>query len=311
MPAFARLLTAAYLLGACSSPGEDARSQPRASSSQLPAGVAARVGRELISSTSVSRIAVSQGISPAQALALAVGDALLAEEARAWAAAGTASSIDRAARARSLLEQLAREAARQGPPAEAEIAEVVRERWADIDRPDSVRTTHAVVINDTPDRAAAAHSVAEKVAAAVKSATNSEEFQRLAKEVPLEGFELRAEALPLVTPDGRSLEHRDGVFIPRGPFDPAFSRAANALTTPGQQRAIVETSFGFHVIRLEERVAGRVVPKAELPALLGPEVLTRRAARARHDLLEKLKQGAAIEVSRAFDELTARTKAEP
>lgn len=288
-------------------------SAPSASptSSQLPSGFAARVGTELVSTASVNRIAQAQGLSPARALDHALSDALFAEAARTSRRPGLVSHVERAALARGVLERLKIEAARVGSASEAEIAEVARERWLEVDRPDAVRTIHAVVLSDQPERKSEARRAAEKLAEALKSATSAEEFTRLAKAVPLDGLELKVEPLPLVTSDGRTFEQREGGFVARGAFDPDFARAAAALITPGQLSPVTQTRFGFHVIRLEERVAGHVVPKAELAGLLGPEVLTRRAARARRELLDQLRKGRVIEVDRGVDELTARAKVAP
>jgi parvulin-like peptidyl-prolyl isomerase len=129
--------------------------------------------------------------------------------------------------------------------------------------------------------------------------------------VPHEGFELKVEPLSAVTADGRTFEKRDAAFLPRGAFDLDFARAASQLTTPGQLSPVIQSAFGFHVIRLEERIPGVAVPKAELPRLLEPEVMTRRAGRARRELLDKLRQGAKIEVDRAHDELTTKPKLNP
>lgn len=301
-----RLGLLAVLLAACGT-----RSEPESISSALPAGVTARVGAELISPNTVSRIAEKQSLAPPAALSAAVSDALLANEARAAAAPGTASSIERAAAARSLLELLAREAEAAGPPSAAEIAEILRERWAELDRPDAVLTTHAVVRNDKPEKAADARRVAEKLAVAVKPASNAEEFMRLAREVPAEGFEVRAEGLPPMTADGRGVDKRGDVFVGLGTFDVDFARAANQLTTPGELSPVVQSPFGFHVIRLEMRVAGHKIAEADLPAVIRPEALKRRAARARRELLEKLKLSVPVEIERAHDELTAKTKFAP
>ena len=297
------LLVSCALFLACGS-----HSEPQVISSQLPAGVPARAGSELISSESVRRIASSQGVAPAQAASYAISDAVFAQEARARAPIGAGSSIDRAALARSLLEQLRGEAERAGPPSEAELSAIVSERWTELDRPDGFRTIHALVRNDKPEKAAEARALADRLAQALASAVTSEEFEQLAKSVPHEGFELKTEPLPFVTADGRTFERRDDAFVPRGPFDGDFARAASKLSTPGQQSPVTETRFGFHVIRLEERLAGSSLDKAQLPSLLGSDVLGRRAARARRELLERLRQGVAIEVDRAVDELTARPK---
>jgi hypothetical protein len=302
---------AAALVALLCSCGGSSAPAPAATSSQLPTGAAARVGSQLISTLSVSRIAQAQGLTPARALDHAVSDALLAQAASDSIWPGLAPHIERAALAHGVLEQLKGEATRGGPPTETELAELVKERWLDLDRPDAVRTIHAVVVNDKPERAAAAQRAAEKLAEAVKPATSADEFTRLAKAVPLDGFELKVEPLPPVTSDGRTFEQREGTFLARGNFDPAFARVAGALTTPGQLSPVTQTRFGFHVIRLEERLAGHVVPKSELADLLGPDVLTRRAARARRELLEQLRKARVIEVDRGVDELTARPKVAP
>jgi len=294
------------LLAACG-----ARSEPQTATSALPVGVAARVGSELVATSSVGRIAKSQNVAPKAALAAAISDALFASEARGSVALGVATSIERAATARSLLEQLAREGSRPGPPSDAELSEIVRERWLELDRPEAVRTTHAVVLNDDPKKAVAARQIAERLAAAVKITSTTEEFTRLAQEVPHEGFELKVESLNPVTPDGRTFERRDSVFVPRGTFDVDFSRAANQLTSPGQVSPVIQSRFGLHVIRLDERIPGTAITKSELAPLLHAEVLNRRASRARRELLEKLRQGATIQVDRAHDELTAKTKSGP
>ena len=47
-------------------------------------------------------------------------------------------------------------------------------------------------------------------------------------------------------------------YIQRGRMDPAFERAAFALTEPGQISPVVRTRFGHHVIQLVEPAASRV-----------------------------------------------------
>jgi len=301
-------LVAALLALGCSQSAPPAPS----SSSTLPAGALARVGTELVSASTVSRVVAAQGVTPQSALGLAVSDARLAHAARAALPLAASRSLERAAIARSLLEQMRADAERAGAPTEPELAQIAQERWTELNRPDAVRTTHAVVLNDKPERAAAARAVAEKLAAALGHVTSSEELIGVAKAFPAEGFEVRAEALPFVTADGRVLQRREGGFVAqRGGFDADFARAASALTEPGQQSGIIQSAFGYHIVRLDERVPGVVVPEAELRSLLGPEVLQRRAASARHALLEQLKAATGPQVDRAADDLTSRVKLVP
>jgi hypothetical protein len=292
----------------CSSAG----APPSPVTSGLPAGLLARAGGEVISVATVSRIAAGQGIAPRAALDLALSDALFAQGARAALPASSTRSIERAAAARSVLEQLGADAAQAGAPTDAELAEITRERWVELDRPAAARTTHALVLNDKPERDAQARALAEKLAAALQGATSGEELIRLAQAFPAEGFKIHSEALPFVTADGRTFQRRDAGFTARpGAFDLDFARAANALTRPGELSPLVKSGFGYHVIRLEELAPAAAVAKSELPALLGAEVLRRRADRARRELLEKLRHATPVQLERAVDELTAQVQAAP
>jgi hypothetical protein len=284
---------------------------PQTKTSVLPEGSAARVGSELIGVVTVTRVAERQDIVLQAAVGLAVSDALLAQGARSRLAPGAIRSIERAAAARALLEQLSRDAGRTGA-SDAELATIVRERWVELDRRDAVRTTHAVVMNDKPEQDAAAHALADKLAAELRDVTSGEELIRLAQALPAGDLKIRAEPLPFVTADGRTFQKRDAGFVAQpGGFDPDFARAANALEHSGQLSPVVKSSFGYHVIRLEERLPGVVVPKADLPRLLGPEVLARRASRARRELLDKLHQASQVLLERAADDLTAQVKVAP
>jgi hypothetical protein len=284
----------------------------RPSAAALPEGQVAAAGAELVSATTIARIVQRQGVAPAAAAAAAVSDALFAQGARERLAVGTARSIERAAVGRSMLEQLSGDARRAGPPSDAELADILRERWPDLDRPEAARTSHAVVLNDKPERDAAAKAVAQKLAEALQGVANGDELIKKAQAFPAEGFEIKAQELPFVTTDGRSFQRREAGFAPTPTrFDLDFARAANALEHPGQLSPVAKSSFGYHVILLEERAPKQVVPKERLPALLAPEVETRRAARARSELLERLHQAAPVQVDRAFDELTGSVKVAP
>lgn len=290
--------------------GERAASEVAVGS--LPPGVVARVGAELVQASSVSRVSRAQGVTPRAALELAVSDAVFAQAAREELPATLVRVLERTAAARALLEQLQADAERAGPPTAAELGEVARERWAELDRPDAVRTTHAVVMNDQPGRDAAARAVAQALAAALAHVKSSEELIEVAGRFPGQGFEIRAEGLPFVTADGRVLLRRDAGFVAqRASFDPDFARAANALSAPGELSGVVKSAFGYHLIRLDERAPGVTVPSPELPGLLEPDVKQRRAKRARRELLERLRKAANVQVDRATDELTAQVKVAP
>jgi hypothetical protein len=303
-----RFLGLALLTLSCSS--HEAPSTPVTSA--LPPGVVARTGDELVGAETVARVAAARRVSAYSAAQLAVTDAVLAVGARANLPDATVRTIERAAHARALLEELAVEASKRGPPSAAELEELRRERWVDLERPDAVRTTHALVLNDKPERAAEARLVAEKLGAQLSSVTTGDELIRAARAFDAGGFEVRAESLPFVTADGRTFARTETGLAPRGAgFDVAFAKAANAIGKVGTLGPLVESSFGYHVILLEERMTGISTPEVGLVTLLGPEVIARRGSKARRELLDRLRGGAAIGVERAADDLTAKIQLSP
>ncbi|HVY29909.1 MAG TPA: peptidylprolyl isomerase [Polyangiaceae bacterium] len=283
---------------------------PRASS--LPAGVLARVGQDSIGAISVARLFASRGLTARAAAELAISDALWAQGARAQLAPGRSRAVERVALARSLLEAIRQSAEAAGPPSEAEINQLLEQRWLELARPPAVRTTHVVVMNDKPERDAAARALAEKLRAALSQAKNSADVLSIGKAMPNEGFEVRPEELSFVTTDGRTFQKQGERYSPMGvSFDPDFARAANALQQVGDLSPVTKSQFGYHVIRLEERDPGHTLPPAELHELIKPEVVARRAAQARGELMQRLRAQSTVQVERAVDDLTALVKASP
>lgn len=285
------------------------RSEQRTQAGSLPVGQVARVGQAAVARHTVERVARQQQVSAAQALELAVRDALLAQAARdRFADSGRVRAIERAALARALLRQLLVRAEAEGPPTPGEIDEIVRERWSTYDRPESVRTVHAVVRVQNPPDAERARASAERLAEELAGETDPARFIEKARAFDAGGLELRAERLPPVTPDGRGVPDSDAAQERPQRFDLDFARAAHSLTTVGEQSPVVRTKFGYHVILLEERLPEQRVPRGELERTLRPEVMARRAARAERALLERLRSGTEIQVDRAVDALTSKVR---
>lgn len=302
MSSGARCFCAALIFGACSR----ASSPPPSSHARLPAGVAARISSDDIALETVLRIARAQNVSLEVARDKAISDALFAAGARsAFAGKPVVPVIARAALARALLEELKNAALAQGPPSDGEIAELTALRWREFDRPESTRTSHAVALVQKPEDAAKALAIAEHIYAAVQGAKDPEEFLRLAKAVPHEGIDVRAERLPAVTPDGRVVDPDKPTADSDQTFDPDFAAAATRLPV-GQISEPTKTRFGYHVIFCEARVPALRVPLAQRRELLRDETVKRRAERAKQELLTRLNAAQPIELSRAADDLTSR-----
>lgn len=90
--------------------------------------------------------------------------------------------------------------------------------------------------------------LAESVLARIKA---GESFEALAAEYSIDGSAARGGSL--------------GVF-PRGKMIPAFENAAFALKKPGDLSDIIETQFGYHIIRLDQKMPPIVQPFEEVKA---------------------------------------------
>ncbi len=303
-----RLLCGALVLAAACSAGVDRHPVPR--HAQLPAGIAARVGSDDVALETVQRIAAAQAVSADAARDRAVTDALFAAGARsAYEGRGVVPVLERAAWARALLEGLKSDALARGPATDAEVAELTAVRWRELDRPESVRTTHAVALVEKAADEAEARAVAEHIREAVSGVADPEEFMRLAKAVPHDRVQVRAERLPAVTADGRVYDPDRPAADSSESFDPDFAKAAYALKA-GQISELVRSRFGYHVVLCEARVPEQRVPLEQRRELLHDDVMKGRAERAKQDLLKRLSLLQPIQVERAADDLTSRAQVE-
>jgi hypothetical protein len=295
------LVLVAFVVG-CSQAAE----RPSAQTADLPEGVVARVADLDVSESSVQAIARAQGIVPRAALDRAIADALFAVAASKDLDRAIVEVTTRSAHARALLETLAERARAAGPPSDDEIAKLTQERWAELDRPPTARTTHVVVRVKKPEDDAPARALADRLAQALAGASDVDEFERRAKAEPAEGLEVRVERLPAVAADGRTYYPERITQSSDATFDKDFSVAALELEAPGDQSPVVKTPFGYHVIFLEERYPEHRVSLEERRVMLGPDVYARRAQAELESLVNELRQSAVVEVSRAADDLTSR-----
>lgn len=94
-----------------------------------------------------------------------------------------------------------------------------------------------------------------------------------------------------------------GFFDPRQ-MVPPFREALEGLKTPGELAGPVQTQFGWHIIRLEERRAAGLAPFDEVREALLAEARQRLQRERREALQAELLQGASV------DEAAARSAAE-
>jgi len=291
----------------CSTPVDSAA--PATQHVRLASGVAAKVGADEIALSTVAGIAQAQRLTLAAARDRAARDAALASGARSIFAGGAiVPVVERGAWARALLEKFKAEAAARGPATDAEVTELTALRWQDFDRPETVRTTHAVAIVAKPEQDAAARAIAQHLYEAVRGVSDPEEFSRLAKAVAHEGVDVRVERLPAITRDGRTYYPEGaGAELADQRFDRDFAAAAYGLAV-GQISGPTKSIFGYHVIFCESRLPEKRLPLEERRLLLADEVLKGRAERAKQELLGRLGSSTPILLARSVEDLTARVR---
>jgi hypothetical protein len=310
-------LAALLALASCDAP---APPSPQRSFGPPPRdpGAVAYVGDVAIPGDRVALIAAAQRVPIAEARDLAVRDALFSLEARS-----RGIDADReielqtsALLARVLVEDINAAAAAEGPVTDAELDEVTARHWVELDRPEAARTAHAVVLlekNASPAKRARALSVAEAIRKAVAPVAEAARtsappgdpraddpafpvLRQAVSTVPKDDFEVRVEALPPVVADGRTITGQ-------GALEEAYAKAALGLERRGDVSSVAETSYGFHVLLLLERIPAQLVPREERRRLVREEVVTDRARRARDEVLAD--QRASVKIDRSLDALLA------
>lgn len=290
-----------------------ARTGDGAPSATLGAGVAAVVGTERVDVETVQRIARAQGVTLEGARRRAISDALFAASANERLGTALSARARRGALARALLESLAAEAKRRGPPTDAELAAATERRWWELDRPPLLRTTHAVAVVKKPEDDKAARAVAERIAAATQSATTAEAFSTAAKSVAPDGVDVHVEDLEPVARD-RRVVNPDSPPPPgsrTGEYAEAYVAAAFAIPHVGEKSPVVRTEFGYHVIFATKLYPEKRVPVEERRSMLEPEILVHRTTELRDAALARARTVDAVEVERSAGDLTEKVSVAP
>jgi parvulin-like peptidyl-prolyl isomerase len=145
--------------------------------------------------------------------------------------------------------------------------------------PEEVRVRHILLtwkpLGTTDDRA----TLRRQMQGILEQARAGADFAELARE--------RSE-------DSTSGYGGDTGFFHRGQMVPAFEEVAFALQ-PGEISDIVETPFGLHILRLEERREARLLPLQEVREQLRDYLRQQRMAAAVQQEIERLKAQAEIQ----------------
>jgi hypothetical protein len=272
--------------------------------------IVASAGNATISAALLADVARAQQRTPDDAVQLLLSDALFSEGARS-------KKIDRttpvardltALRAQLVADRLRNDARAMGPCSDAEVDALSQLHLKDVELPERVQVIHAIAIRpkkQAPNQTELlqhAHEIADAIEAAVQGATSADDFEARAKTVVHGDVEVRVEALPAFADDGSVPETGGGM-------DATFAHAAFTLAKPGDISPVVETSFGWHVIRLNQRLPPKNIPREERRTLFAEECVATRARTAFQALLAARHASTRVEIAQdANDSMTSVTR---
>lgn len=273
----------ALVAAGCSKPSpKDESARIGDENARLGGDVAARVGDIVIPVSLVATVAATEHVSLVQARDRLVDDAIAAHAAQEKGVDRASSWRLIAARARFTADTLLAAAKAKGPPTDDEVRELSEENWREVDRPPSVRVIHALVKRPEkagPDVLARARELAERLRRAVEHASDADDFKAKAEAVPHDpDLTILVETLPPFIENGDLIDGVGGMVEP-------FAKAAHAIDAVSGTSPVVETTFGWHVIRLVERLPEKRMP-FESRRIAFAEVAYAR--RARKDLEARL-----------------------
>jgi parvulin-like peptidyl-prolyl isomerase len=164
---------------------------------------------------------------------------------------------------------------------DAELERYYRDNEYRLTLPEEVRVRHILLslkpLGKPDDRKA----LFEQIEAILEKARAGGDFAQLAAEY---------------SDDSSRLHGGDVGFFRRGQMVPPFEAAAFALQQPGDISDIVETNYGLHIIRLEERKPAHLVPLDEIREKLRAHISEEKVAKAETEEKARLRADAEIEI---------------
>jgi peptidyl-prolyl cis-trans isomerase C len=162
---------------------------------------------------------------------------------------------------------------------DAEVREFYAANQESFEIPEQVRARHILVEFDEQDDDAAKKAKRAKIEgllAQLKGGASFEDLARANSDCP------------------SAAEGGDLGFFGRGQMVPAFDEAVFALK-PGETSGVIETEYGYHVVRLEERKAAGMVPEKEAAPQITEYLRSQKTEAAVEALLEELRKASTIE----------------
>ncbi len=280
---------AAIVVAACS--GERSSTDtpaPGAVPAALGAATVARVGDLSIERSLLIAVARAQHVSADVALQRLIDDALLAEAARKHNP--DTRNGEAAVLARALILRLKSVALAKGPFTDEEIAVPLAGYWLELDRPEKRTLVHALIKKEVAGGAELARALQKELAAAngPDEAKSEAAFSERAKQFKVKPA-VHVEKFAIVS-DGRVAAPGGGSVLD------AFTKGAFDVPAVFGTSDVVETEYGWHVIRVLAREPEHRATREEKIARMMPDLVGNRVRGLQEELLQRLRASTTIAV---------------
>ena len=172
------------------------------------------------------------------------------------------------------------EVSTQAAPSDAECREFYDKNPDKFKQDEAVRASHILFRVDENADAATKKKAMDQAQAVLKEARAGADFAELAKKH---------------SADGSAQQGGDLNFFTKGQMVPAFDQVAFSLK-PGQVSDVVQTQFGYHIIKVTERRAASTVPFEQVSERIKEYLIEQQKQQKAQAFIQSLKQKAKIEV---------------
>ncbi len=147
--------------------------------------------------------------------------------------------------------------------------------------PESIRARHILIKTESSASEEDKKKIKIKAEEVLQKLKKGEDFAKLAAEVSDD--------------PGTKAKGGDLDFFPKGTMIPAFEEAAFALK-PGEISALVQTEYGYHIIKLEEKKEAVLEPYEKIKEKVKDQALQEMRKAAATEFVEKALKNARVEI---------------
>ncbi len=259
------------------------------------AGVATRgnasIGGQVVSTVDGRPITVAEierlvraGLTPQQALRRLQSEQLLMEEAERRGLAGNPAVHE--VKAQAEVQAVIEQEANAVTVSDADVRRAYEQQKERFERPERRAAVHVLAKlppNSSPQALAAAKEFADRMVGELALAPDPVAFVHALPKPAGLPFQVVAEQIPAVPRHGRLVE--------------PFLAAMFSISAPGVVPQPVQTSFGWHAIRVTQILPAETTPYDKAADVLHAELLLSHRRTRLHALLDRLRKEQGVQVS--------------